>query len=85
MIIFQQVGHQHWKHLVREHITLWISIWKQKGIRITEKSVTDKIKAYHASCGESFKQGSSSTYQKYLRKTFVDAILVWIVMDNQVS
>ena len=76
-----------WRHLAGEHINLWISIWEQKGINITTKLVADKIEAYHTSCGESFEQDhdSSATWQKYSKKAFVDAILTWIVTDDQVS
>ena len=76
-----------WRHLAGEHINLWISIWEQKGINITTKLVADKIEAYCTSHGESFDLGlgSCSTWQRYSREAFVDAILAWIVTDEQVD
>ena len=71
--------------MAQEHIDMWLSICNQKGIKDTEKSVARKVEAYCTSHGELVEQDSEATWQQYSKEAFVDAVLEWIVTDNQVS
>ena len=73
------------RHLACEHIDMWVSICDQKGITIKAKMIARKLEAYHSARGESVKQDNSTTRQKYSKEAFVDAIVEWIVTDDQVS
>ena len=52
---------------------------------IEAKMIARKLEAYCSACGESVKQDNSTTHQKYSKEAFVDAIVEWIVTDDQVS
>ena len=71
--------------MAHDHIHQWLSICNQKGIKVTAKSVAREIDEYHTSCGESIEHGSEATQQKFSKEGFVDAVVEWIVSDDQVS
>ena len=73
------------KHLAHDHIHQWLSICNQKGIKVTAKLVAWEIDEYHTSHGESVEHGSEATRQKFLKEGFIDAVVEWIVSDDQVS
>ena len=75
------------KHLANEHIELWVSICDQKGIKITASTVKRQVEAYCTACGQPLEDSESksgATWQKYSQKAFVDAVVEWVVVDNQV-
>ena len=71
--------------MAHDHIHQWLSICDQKGIKVTAKLVAREIDEYHTSRGESVEHGSEATQQKFSKEGFVDAVVEWIVSDDQVS
>ena len=77
-----------WKHLANEHIEWWVSICNQEGIKITASTVQWQVEAYCTACGqpsEDSESKSGATRQKYSREAFVDAMVEWVVVDDQVQ
>ena len=76
------------KHLANEHIEWWVSICNQEGIKITASTVQWQVEAYCTACGqpsEDLESKSGATQQKYSREAFVDAVVEWVVVDEQVQ
>ena len=63
---------------------MWISICDKKDIKITTSSVTKCVAAYRAECGE-IPDTNDTAHQKFSNEAFVDAIVEWIVADDQVD
>ena len=62
---------------------MWVLIFDKKGIKITAVAMKWQVDAYHtAHCELS---NHNMTHQKYSKEAFIDAIVEWIVTDNQVS
>ena len=73
------------QHLVLEHIGDWVTSCDKLGIEITAETVAKEVANFR---GES-EQPEYGTNKKpecrnYLREAFVDAILAWVVADDQV-
>ena len=62
---------------------MWVSICDKKGIKITASSVAKCVAAYHEECGQ-IPQTDNTTCQKFSKKAFIDAIVEWMVADDQV-
>ena len=72
-----------WKDLASEYIEMWISIYNKKGIKITMGGVAKYVAAYCEECGE-IPETDNTTHQKFSKEAFVDAIVEWMVADDQV-
>ena len=72
------------KHLANEHIEMQVSICDKKDIKITASSLAKCVAAYHAECGE-MPDTDDTARPKFSNEAFVDAIVEWIVADDQVD
>ena len=63
---------------------MWVSICDKRDIKITASSVAKCVAAYRAECGET-PDTDDTACQKFSKKAFVDAIVEWIVADDQVD
>ena len=63
---------------------MWVSICDKKDIKITASSVAKHVAAYRAECGE-IPDTDDTARQKFSNEAFVDAIVEWIVADDQVD
>lgn len=71
------------KHLANEHIETWISICDKQNIKITATSIAKHVAAYRTEHGETT-EPNYTTRQKFSKEGFVDAIVEWMVADDQV-
>ena len=76
------------KHLADRHLSAWISGCDQLDIEITAAAVRSQVIQHRQrqgqqSCDDT--NGSSLRAQEYSPEAFVDAIMEWIVADDQVS
>ena len=68
-----------------EHIGDWVTSCDKLGIKITAEMVTKEVANFR---GESEQSGCDANKKperrNYSREAFVDAILAWVVTDDQV-
>ena len=62
---------------------MWVSICDKKGIKITASSVAKRVAAYREECGQ-IQETDNTTRQKFSKEAFIDAIVEWMVADDQV-
>ena len=62
---------------------MWVSICDKKGIKITASSVAKCVAAYREECGQ-IPETDNTTHQKFSKEAFIDAIVEWMVADDQV-
>ena len=62
---------------------MWVSICNKKGIKITASSVAKHVAAYREECGQ-IPETDNTTCQKFPKEAFIDAIVEWMVADDQV-
>lgn len=79
------------KHLCKSHGDTWVQACRQMGIAITAKSAIPTVEAYlrhHPNAGtDTFfttPPPSSGARPEFSQEAFVDAIMVFIVSDDQV-
>ncbi|KAF9543547.1 hypothetical protein CPC08DRAFT_770216 [Agrocybe pediades] len=81
------------RHLYNKHLVEWVEGCKQAGIKITasEPGVQDALDEYHrhhstdSHNAASDRDTPSLLYQDYSPEAFVDAIVDWIVADDQIG
>ena len=62
---------------------MWVSICDKEGIKITASSVAKRVAAYCEECGQ-IPETDNTTHQKFSKEAFIDAIVEWMVADDQV-
>ena len=67
------------------HISDWVSSCDAADIRIKACSVQTEVDEYCQSRGGAAQKGGMKKQKPYLREAFVDAIVEFIVADDQVS
>jgi hypothetical protein len=73
------------KHLAVEHPNDWISTCDKEHIEIKAYGVQEFIAKYRQEKGEQPPDAEGRPRQPYSREGFVDAIVEWIVTDDQVN
>ena len=73
------------RHLVLEHIRDWVTSCDKLGIEITAEMVAKEVANFQ---GESeqpeYGTNKKPEHRNYSHEAFVDAILAWVVADDQV-
>lgn len=69
------------KHLSGEHIEEWVTSCDDLGIKITAEGALPAVREFHAETEPTSLEGER---QEYTKETFVEAILEFIVGDDQV-
>ena len=73
------------RHLVLEHIGDWVTSCDKLGILITAETVAKEVKSFRGESEQSeFSAKKKPKCRNYSREGFVDAILAWVVADDQV-
>ena len=73
-------------HLVAEHLEEWVDSCDKLNIKITAKEARTHVDKLWQHRGQHVPEASSPGIRKqYLNKVFIDAIIAWIVGDDQVS
>lgn len=76
-------------HLASEHVSSWVNTCDKFNILITARVSQKAVSDYRQKRGQSHAPSDSSqapppVIREYSRETFVDAIVEWIVADDQV-
>lgn len=75
------------KHLYKFHIKEWVKQCDEKGIAISGEEAQAAVAEYREECGESLEgagvQGSQ-TRQRFTSENFVNALIKFVVSDDQV-
>ena len=72
-------------HLCSEHIDDWVSSCDAANIKIKARMVQAEINEYRQSRGEATSEGNWKQRKTFSKEAFVDAIVEFIVADDQVS
>ena len=67
---------------MKEHLAKWVSTCDQNKIKINAQTVVKEVNAYCSE--ESTEPGALPAQVNYSREAFVDAILEWIIAEDQV-
>ena len=68
-------------HLIEHHLNDWVSQCDAQGIEIHAQDAQDAIENYRKSCDQT---GFQATQLPYTKSNFVDALVEFIVGDDQV-
>ena len=73
-------------HLCNEHLALWVDGCDQFKIPIVAKTFQDCVTEYRKANGgcPATREDPTLPTRAYSRETFIDAIVEWIVADDQV-
>ena len=72
-------------HLCSKHIDDWVSSCDAANIKIKARTVQVEINEYRQSRGEATSEGNWKQWKTFSKEAFVDAIVEFIVADDQVS
>lgn len=72
-------------HLANDHRDEWISSCDRAGITIKSQSVQGIVEAYCNEHGEEFNRTQEGSWPSFSREAFVNAIVAFIIADDQVS
>jgi len=71
-------------HLSNQHTQDWISTCDTNGIKITATGVREILAEYRTSQGQEHTNSADKPRKLYSREAFVDALVEFIVADEQV-
>jgi hypothetical protein len=69
------------RHLFTTHLEQWVTFCNQQGIPITTKGAAELVHKFRKEPDTTLLESEHPTYSK---KAFIDAIVEWIVGDDQV-
>ena len=72
-------------HLSHQHTHDWILTCNANDIKITATGVQEILVEYWSSQGEEHTDSTNKSHKPYSREAFVDALVEFIVADDQVS
>ena len=72
-------------HLSHQHTHNWILTCNTNDIKITATGVHEILVEYQSSQGEEHTDSANKSHKPYSREAFVDALVEFIVVDDQVS
>ncbi len=75
-------------HLIKEHLRLWVSACDKMGVSVKGAGIKAAAKFQRENGASEFKEGllsaGSFAVPEYSHDAFVDAIVEWIIVDDQV-
>jgi hypothetical protein len=73
------------RHLYGHHLDEWVAECDQRGLKIIAKEAQQYVAAYRARKGQATaEEAPDSTVPEFTHDTFIDALVDFIVADDQV-